>query len=317
MILPPRAALRPAGVLLGVGVVALGAATATGGRGAALGVLVGLVAGLPPAVVRLPWSHRSVLMAATVALAVAGVAAHQQALPAAGLAGLAGLAQIPSSRASAGIGSMLPVVVVVTATVGPLPGDPGAPFVVGLVAGLLTVVAVLAALGLQGPAQPVGMQVARRHAVVVAVAVAATTYGVVAADVSHGYWAVLVLATVVRPSGDETTRQLRDRVSGTVLGLAAAVAVVLVVPGPAAVVLGLVSAVPMVGWAMVQDTRRAAIFAVPTVVLVASSGLLGPSVGLAADRLVTTAAAAVVAIAAALALHRGDRRRPAAPADAS
>lgn len=302
---PPRAAVVGAtalvvpivGVALGAGLVA--------GPAAGLGVAVGALAGLQVAVATVGWGVRTIIALLAVLAVAAGLAASNSPWLS-GLAALAfGIIQAPLNRQSAGLAVMLPVLVAVSASL-PLLGSAPTELLAGIVVGVFAICAAAALLKICAPLEPIPPMMAWRHAVAAGVTAGAATTTVVALDLRHGYWMVLVLALVLRPSLSETAEQARGRVIGTVAGLVAAVALVLILPIAAALALAALCALLSVAYALTKDLVRQTFFAMPGLVLLASSGLAGRAVDVAVERLVFTLGATVLAGATAYALHRLD-----------
>ncbi|MGV1027203.1 MAG: FUSC family protein [Dermatophilaceae bacterium] len=309
---PPRAALVGATALV-VPIVLVAVATGfVGGPAAGLGVAVGALAGLQVAVTAVGWRVR----AAVVVLALLAVAAGLSASANPWLSGLAALAfgivQASLNRRSAGLAVMLPVLVAVTASLPQLATAPLA-LSTGVVIGATAVCAATAVLSISTPPEPIPRTMAWRHAVAVGVTAGAVTATVVALDLRHGYWMVLVLAFVLRPSLQETADQGRDRFIGTVVGLIVALALVLVLPTAAALALAAVCSLLAVAYALTKDLVRQTLFGMPGLVLLASSGLADRAVGVAAERLVFTVVAIVLAGATAYVLRRLDEGGDRAP----
>lgn len=99
----------------------------------------------------------------------------------------------------------------------------------------------------------------------------------------------------------------RERVAGTFLGITVGVVGVLLLPTAATLVVAPALLVLTVAWAVVQEQRLLAAASTAIVVLATSGGLAGDTVGVAGDRLLVTAAGAVVAVLTAWLLHRADR----------
>jgi uncharacterized membrane protein YccC len=303
---PPALALKAAGsallpvVLVGVGVTAVGDVVGLAW------FLLGVVAALPVATHAVPWSDRVLLVALGVVAAVLGLASSGRLPAAAAVVAVVSLLQAPLSRRTPGGGAMVPVLAAVAASTG-LPDEPWTT-ALALVAGAGTIILTTTALGIRATAAPVPAALAWRHAVALAVTAALALGLVMQQQVTHGYWLVLTLALVLRPARDETRTLARDRVVGTVLGLAAGVAAVVLLPTWAVLAVAAPCVLLTAAWGMAGDNRRATAYAAPLLVLLGSSGLAGSGVALALERTLFTLAGVGLAAAVAYALDVVDRR---------
>gem|GEM_PF-5119049 len=177
--------------------------------------------------------------------------------------------QAPLHRQSTGIAVMAPVPAAVYATT-------ATPRCCGTAAGLVVVQVVAQLLGARRPAPPVPTRSATRHAVVSALACATATAVTLTWHIDHGYWSILTLAVVLRPVRRETNRAVRDRVLGTLAGVALAIIAVVAFPVNVAVVLAAgCLMLALEPWATLGATRPQTLFSTPVVILAGSSGLLG------------------------------------------
>lgn len=173
-----------------------------------------------------PWQSIFVLL--TAAVAVVGSVMSREAVGIAVFVAVAALLTFLGNRVSAGALSLLPVLAVLLG-LGVVPLSGWTALAVTLLTGAYTVIAVrLARLRL--PLRPVSNAVAIQHAVVLAVLCGVVTYLVATFNWPHGYWVVVTLAVVLRPSVRETRSVLRDRIVGTVVGSLIAVAVGSLIP---------------------------------------------------------------------------------------
>lgn len=312
--LPPTPALRAAGsALLPVVAVGVGVAAVSGVVGL-VWFLLGAVAALPVATHAVPWTDRALLVGLAVAAAVLGLASGGRPLAAASVVAVVSLLQAPLGRRTPGGGAMVPVLAAVAASTG-LP-DERWTTALALVVGAGTIMATTTVLGIRTTASPVPAALAWRHAAALAVTAALALGLVMEQQVSHGYWLVLTLALVLRPARDETRTLARDRVVGTVVGLAAGVAAVVLLPTWVLLALAAPCVLLTAAWGMAGDSRRATAYAAPLLVLIGSSGLAGSGVALALERTLFTLAGVGLAAAVALALEVVDRRSaPALGAD--
>ncbi len=302
---PPRQALRVAAVLVALlALVALGG-WAVGGAVAALGVLFGGIVGLAAGLSDVGWSWRLALAATSAAAAVLGSLAADQPVAAGLVVGVAGLAQAPFTQRGAKLAMMLPVVPALTASLD-LPGRPVA-LAAWLAVGAVSIALLAAALRVSGEAQPAPRGEAVRHAVATAVVAGAGLAVARALEISHGYWLVIAVASVLAVSRDATGREAAERVGGTLSGAAVAILLVAVLPLWASLVVATGLLVLSIAWAVAQQVRLSAAAATAAVVLVGSGGLVGSGAGLAAERLVLTLVGAGLAAGTVAVLWRFDR----------
>lgn len=309
--LPSRQALRVAAVLgLPVaGGVAVGAWL--GGPAAAVGVLLGVAGGLQPAVLDVGRPTRAGLAALVPLSAWLGVTAAGHPVAAGVVVAALTLLQWPAGPRVGGALAFVPVVAALGASIGL--SDAGR-LALWTGVGVALIVALAAALHVKVPVTPVPEALARRHALVAAVASGLALALCLENGVTHGYWLVVTLALVLRPIPGETSSSARDRTLGTVAGAAVAIAAVLLLPTVLVGVFVLGCLLLTLAWAASQDVRRQTLWSTPVVILAGSSGVAGSSVDLAAERLLYVAAAAVLAVLLALLLHRWDAREGPAPA---
>jgi uncharacterized membrane protein YccC len=130
----------------------------------------------------------------------------------------------------------------------------------------------------------------------------------VSEGLEHGYWLVLALAAVLRPVAGVVGRVAWERVVGTAGGVLAAAFVVMVFPPAVSVPAGAACLVYGVGFALVGDGVRSALFTALAVVLLSSSGVAGAGAELAAERAVFTVVGAVTAAVLAVLLDRLEYR---------
>lgn len=298
--LPPRrAALVAVGVLIPIGIVAAVGGWLDGSL-AVLGLTLGAASGVTAAVTDLSWSERSLVALLMGLSGAVGMATSGRPCLAASAVLLAGTLQAAANARSSGIAVMAPVLIAVGSTAG-LPDRP-ATFALWIVVGVAVVAGVAARARVRLPRVPVERAVARRHAIVLALATGATMYVVATLEVPHGYWVVLVLSFVLKPSSADTRSRAVDRIRGTVTGIVIAIAAVLLLPMPVALAFAGVCLVLMVAWAIADDYRRQTLYGTPVVVLLSSSSLAGAGVEVALTRLAMTATAAVLAVVLALGL---------------
>lgn len=304
--LPPGRALQLAAVLVAPLLAVAAVAHALDGAIAALGVVLGFLGGLLPAVARTSTAAWCAAAAATAVAGAAGLAAGGSATGTAVVVAAAALAAAPLNRRAAGAGALLPVLAAVSASVGleERPLSLGLWLLVGF--GVVGLLARVLRAQVAVPGTPTAM--AWRHAAATAVAAGGAAFLVLELEVSHGYWMVLAIASILRPVPGETSRLAQERVAGTFLGISVGVAGVLLLPTAATLVAALALLLLTVAWAVVQEQRLLAAASTAIVVLASSGGLAGDTVGVAVDRMLLTAAGAAVAVLAAWLLHRSDHR---------
>ena len=111
----------------------------------------------------------------------------------------------------------------------------------------------------------------------------------------HGYWLVLLLASVLRPVGGETRSVTNSRIVSTVAGVVIAIGIVWLAPQPIAVLLAIPCAALMIGWAVMQDLGKQAMFGTSAIILIGSAGVADLDADLAVARLLLTALCVIIA----------------------
>ncbi len=307
-LVPPRAALRlSVGLLLPLVVVSAAVWWLTGPV-VTLAFLLGVVAGVPAATAAVGPGTR-VATAGLCALAgVAGLETSSSPVACGLVVTALALAQGPLAVRAGAIGMFAPVIAAVFASIGVSGGSVATAVSIGSGFALIQVLARL--LRVPRAASPVSRSVALRHTVTFALLAGPAVAIPRALEVGHGYWLVLTLAAVLRPAPQETRRLARARWSGTVAGVAAAIVAALVLPGPLVLVTALVCAAFTLAWGVAGDVGRQTMFATAIVFLLGSGGSLRAGVEIGVLRLGLTAAAVVLATAAAEALLRAQDMRP-------
>ena len=304
--LPPRPALTAAlTALTPVLVLALVTAWLVGPVGVVWFVL-GVVTALPVATHDVSWADRAATAVLAAAAAALGLATMDRPLPASLVVAGVALLQAPVSRRSPGAGAMLPVLAAVAASAG-LP-DQRWTAALAVLGGMATIVVTARAMGVRVPTAPVSPAMAWRHAAALAVTAGTASWAALHWDVTHGYWLVLTLAVVLRPAAAETRTLARDRVVGTVAGLAAAVLAVALLPLPVLVAGGAACVLLTAAWGLAGDSRRATAYGAPLLVLLGSSGLAGSEVSLALERTGFTVGGVLLALGTAAVLDVLDLR---------
>lgn len=301
-LLPPRPA--QVGALLAVLLLlaGIGIGVWLGGGLALLGLLLGVLAGLPAAPSTIPVTTRCTVGALAVAAAGLGVLTTDAPWLAGAVVGLAALVQAPLNQRAVGLGVMLPIVAAMAATVGLERWQPL--LLLWVAAGFLLIWGVARVLGIRVPTATVPRQVAVRHAILVALASALAVVITMHLGLGHGYWLVLAIAVVLSPHPRETTPAATARVLGTLLGAAAALLVVALVPRWASLALAVPCLVLLLGWSFAGDKRKEQAFGTVVLVLVGSSGVVGTGVALALERVLLTGLGVLVAAGLAVLLHR-------------
>jgi hypothetical protein len=217
---------------------------------------------------------------------------------------LAALLAYPGNRASAGLLSMAPVLAVLEG-IGVVKVGWVAAFFAALFAGIY-VVLVVRLMRIRMTPRPVPRALAARHAILLALMCGATAWIVTVRDLPHGYWIIVTLAVVLRPSVSESTSMVRDRVVGTVIGSLIAVIVGDTLPEGAVWVVVAVFLWLDIGYMLVHRTVGAAIATTVLVIVMVAPSTDGGTLTTAADRLVWTLVGAALAVVAGLFLRGAD-----------
>ncbi|PKQ23851.1 MAG: hypothetical protein CVT65_05980 [Actinobacteria bacterium HGW-Actinobacteria-5] len=270
---------------------------------AAVGMVMGYVAGARPALTLRPYQAVVLAVPAAMTGAVA-VALRGQPMAAACFVALCCILVAPASIRADGLMAGVPSIAAVLVSV---PGD----FRSDAVAfWMLLGGAVMALLGSWiGTSGRTGKGIAPerawRHAVVMAVAVGLTVYAVDVLAWPHGYWVALTLTVVLRPFGEETLQRSWQRVLGTIGGVVLAMVLAALLPlWAAGVALGLCLVLSL-AYTTLGDYPKQVLFLTPSVVLLGSAS---PG-ALATERALYTVTGAVLAGGIALALAWYDSRR--------
>lgn len=274
------------------------------GTSAVLITSLGAVAGAPLALVRTGATLRLLYGLLLGAGAAAGVLATDHPVAAAGAVLALGLAQVFFHVQAVGTAAMLPAVTAVCASV-PLTDD-ALSAGVQVALGYVLILGITAALGPMATPEPLGRSLALRHAAVSALATAAVIFFVLRIDISHGYWTVLAVTQVLQPRADETRDAARVRVAGTLTGAGLAVTAVVLLPATILLVAAATCFGLVVAWAFARDLGRQAAYSTAALVLLGSSGLTGAGVETALSRLLLFGAGAAVAVVLLELLLRAD-----------
>jgi hypothetical protein len=282
-------------------------ADAVGGVGAALAVTMGYAGSLTPALkLRPAYSLALVVPAAMTGVVASGISG--EALPAACFVALACLLVAPANIVRNGLLAGIPTIAAVYTT---LPAGPD-PLEVGawmLAAGAF-IVLVASLTGLRKPAEPAGVLpwTAWAHAVAMAATVGVVVLVLGLVDVPHGYWIAMTMTVVLRPYGSETRTVARQRVGGTTLGAVLALALALLLPAWAGILVGAGLLVLVVANALLGRYAQQVTFLTPLIVLLGSAGTQD-ALDVAVERVAATVLGAALAGAIALALWRVDQSR--------
>ena len=274
------------------------------GAPAAIGVVMGYLAGARPALTLRPHHAMAVAVPAAMTGAVA-VALRGQPFAAACFVALCCLLVAPASMRSDGLMAAVPSIAAVLVSV---PGDFRPEIITGwMLLGSAVMVLIGTRIGSPERSEEDGVEPARawRHAIAMGAAVGLTVYAVGVLDWPHGYWIALTLTVVLRPFDDQTLQRSWQRVLGTIGGVVLAVVLAAVLPlwaVGAAVAACLVLALAYI---MLADYPKQVVFLTPGVVLLGSAS---PG-ALATERALFTVAGAALAGAIAVALAWYDNRR--------
>ncbi|MGB5952008.1 MAG: FUSC family protein [Ornithinimicrobium sp.] len=168
----------------------------------------------------------------------------------------------------------------------------------------------LLSVGLRLPRSASGVErgVAWLHATMFAALAGPGVFITQTFEVGHGYWLLLTLAVVLQPSPSAARAVGRARLAGTITGVVAAIVLVVVMPPPLLVLAAAACTFLTVAWGIAQDIVRQAHYGVLAILFLGSGGSLATGVDLGIERLILTAAAVILAIAASTALDRIERR---------
>lgn len=261
------------------------------------------------AVTQLSLSRQLVAASAVGAAALAGVLAAGS-LPL-GLAAVvvACLLQAGFNTWSTGVAALLPSVVASYAFSVPVSSVPAAA-VVWLGAALAVLAATVMRMG--GPSQPTRSRAAVMHAFALAAGCVALVLLQDSVGLPHGSWAVLTFCLVFVPASQETSRRVRQRMAGTLVGAALAAAVAIEAPRLLCLILAGACAVMAVAYALTPEADlQYVIFLTPTVILLHGASRYGTEVlGLTAERVGLTAIGGLLALVLTKLFLRSPREVP-------
>ena len=256
--------------------------------GTAAGMAVGLSGGAALAfgsVTGARWGWA--LVALTGAAAAVGAAVAGDAVAAAALVLATTMLLGAANRWSVGMLTLAPVLATVFAATdrGLAWWQAGLWSVFGAACGLVLVQLLLKDLP-ERTALPRGH--AWRHAVVLALAAAATMYLALLWDLPHGYWVTLTLLVALRPLPVERAEILQDRLWGTLLGAVVALVVVALAPAPVELALAAVFLVVMATYSVAGNYFMQTLFLTPMLLLFATAGDADASLAYTAERVLFT-----------------------------
>jgi len=266
-------------------------------------VLPGVLALLSVAFVPYCTLRQAIVMcAALVAVGTLGTMAYGHDVAVVSLVVVTCLVAGLLSRFSAGVFGVGPIV----AAVASLDTPENKPIVVALVmtAVCAYVVLVVRLMKVNLEPAPVPLDVAKRHAVVMAVACGAATAVALYFDMPKAYWLVMTLAIVLRPYALDSLVKNRQRVLGTVAGAMIA-ALLSPLPRPWQVLMAAVCMTLMFAYMAQRDYVLQVTFMTPMVIFLVSSGSVDDTFYLDGLRLAYTVGACVAGGLVSLALVRG------------
>lgn len=266
-------------------------------------VLPGVLALLSVAFVPYCTLRQAIVMcAALVAVGTLGTMAYGHDVAVVSLVVVTCLVAGLLSRFSAGVFGVGPIV----AAVASLDTPQNKPIVVALVmtAVCAYVVLVVRLMKVNLEPAPVPLDVAKRHAVVMAVACGAATAVALYFDMPKAYWLVMTLAIVLRPYALDSLVKNRQRVLGTVAGAMIA-ALLSPLPRPWQVLMAAVCMTLMFAYMAQRDYVLQVTFMTPMVIFLVSSGSVDDTFYLDGLRLAYTVGACVAGGLVSLALVRG------------
>ena len=310
LLVPRRAALESLALIALAAPVPV-AARLTGGTGVAILAFLGAITGISTKAF-LPAGRALVLGAGTAALVAAATAAYGRAgwvgLIVAAAAVLGGAANHQSS----GVLSIAPAM----AAIAGMARLHATWLAAGgwVLAGAAYAVLVVALLRVRLKPRPVDPATVWIHTAVLALLCGAAAAAAVAWRLPHGYWLILTLVSVLRPSWSESVGRSRNRLIGTLAGALLSLAIVAVLPPAAAIVTALASLYAFVCYMLAGKYAPAVVFLTTTTILLTSGGLAAAAVRPDEYRIAWTFAAVVIAAASGAAVVYADRRRLAARA---
>ena len=181
-----------------------------------------------------------------------------------------------------------------------------------VLAGAACTVLAVALLRVKVEPRPVDPATVWIHTAVLTVLCGAAAAAAVAWRLPHGYWLVLTLVSVLRPSWSESVSRSRNRLTGTLAGALLSLAIVAILPPAAAVAAALASLYLFMSYLLAGKYTPAVIFLTATTILLTSGGLAAATVRLDEYRIAWTFAAVVIAAVSGAVVLAADRKRLAA-----
>lgn len=269
--------------------LAIPGAVATTFGGQAASMAVGLAAGCALAAGSVLDARRTAALVLLLGVvAGAGAAVSGDPLPAAAVVGLATLLVGLANSWSVGSFALAPILAVVFAAV-----DRGLPWqaaalwsVFGGVVGVL----VLKILKVKESPQPLPPRLAWRHAVVLALAAAATLWFTLDRALPHGYWIPVTLLVALRPLPAERRGILADRLWGTLVGAAIALVAAIALPPPITQIVAVGCLVLVAGYGVSRHYFLQTVFLTPMLLLFATAGDDEQAVTFTTERVLFTVA---------------------------
>ncbi|MGB3687280.1 MAG: FUSC family protein [Ornithinimicrobium sp.] len=299
---PPARAIALGAVLLAIITVAALLIAWVAGPGLTLAFGMGVLGGTTAATAVTDRVLRVSTGLLLVAGAVGGSLTASSPWACAGVVLVVALLQAPLTAKAAGIAVFAPVIAAVFGSV----DVDERPLVIGLgvAIGFVFVQLLSTAMRLPRTSATVPKGVAWRHATVFALLAAPAVLLTRTLEVGHGYWLVLTLAVVLQPSPRAARAVARARLTGTVTGVVVAIAMVVVLPGPVLMLATAACILLATAWGVCQNVEKQAHYGVLAILFLGSGGNLAKGVDLGIERLVLTAAAVALAVAAAAVLTR-------------
>lgn len=245
------------------------------------------------------------LYAGLACVAAIATAWHLQLWPITILVGLAAVATGIASTISASAFTGAPAIAMILGG-NDFAIDPALAAILTFVVGAYLVFLVTA-MKLKAPAQPVPIRQALIHAGVMGLFCGVAAWAYLQFSLPHGYWLVLTLAMILRPTVRETANMTRDRVLGTIVG---ALIAAIVTPLPVIVLLLFTFAclVMVFSYALLSDFLRTILFTTPMVLILASIGGDVNALNLTAERLLWTVIGCAIGGGVALAMAHFESR---------
>ncbi len=305
----PAPVVRVAGIAaLGL-LVPLAAAYVLAGSTGSLGVVLGYTAALAPARM-LPVRLAIALMLPAAMTGAVAVSLTGDPFAAACFAALACLLVAPANAWANGLMAGLPTVAAVLTSI---PSEHDPPAIAGwiLAGGVVAILLISRLRGEPQEGQRVDAWTAWVHAVAMAGSVGVVVGLLTVVDLPHGYWIAATLTIVLRPFRGETHASARQRVLGTVLGALLGLALAILLPGWAALLVAAAMLVLVIANALLGRQTQQVLFLTPLIVLLGGGDAV---VGTALERVGTTVVGALFAVLIGLAIARLTREHERAAA---